>query len=58
LRVAGRSRNCLTGLIRSLDAAELRRSFGVVIEALIAEIERADADLADRLAAPLRELTG
>jgi predicted nucleotidyltransferase len=46
------------GLVRSLDAAELRRAFGVVTEALIAEIERADVGLADRLAAPLRELTG
>jgi hypothetical protein len=46
------------GLVRSLDAAELRRAFGVVTEALIAEAERADAGLADRLAAPLRELTG
>jgi len=46
------------GLVRSLDAAELRRAFGVVTEALIAEVERADAGLAGRLAAPLRELTG
>jgi hypothetical protein len=46
------------GLVRSLDAAELRRAFGAVTEALIAEIERADAGLADRLAALLRELTG
>jgi predicted nucleotidyltransferase len=46
------------GLVRSLDAGELRRAFGVVTEALIAEVERADADLADRLAGPLRELTG
>jgi hypothetical protein len=46
------------GLVRSLGAAELRRAFGVVNEALIAEIGRADAGLADRLAGPLRELTG
>ena len=46
------------GLVRSLDAAELRRAFGVVTGALIAEIERADAGLANRLAAPLKELTG
>jgi hypothetical protein len=45
------------GLVRSLDAAELRRAFGVVTDALIAEIGRADADLADRLSAPLKELT-
>ena len=44
------------GLVRSLDAAELRRAFGVVTEALIAEVERADADLACRLTAPLRAL--
>lgn len=43
-------------LVRSLDTAELRRAFGVVGEALIAETERVDADLASRLAAPLREL--
>jgi predicted nucleotidyltransferase len=43
-------------LVRSLDAAELRRAFGAITEALIVEIERADADLAGRLAAPLREL--
>jgi hypothetical protein len=46
------------GLVRSLDAVELRRAFGVVTEALIAEIERVNAGLAHRLAAPLRELTG
>ena len=46
------------GLVRSLDAAELRRAFGAVTAALIAEVGRADAALADRLAAPLRELTG
>lgn len=45
------------GLVRSLDAAELRRAFGVVTDALIAEVGRADADLADRLRAPLKELT-
>jgi hypothetical protein len=43
-------------LVRSLDATELRRAFGVVGEALLAETERVDADLANRLAAPLREL--
>jgi hypothetical protein len=46
------------GLVRSLDAAELRRAFGVVTDALIAEVGRADADLADRLSAPLKELAG
>jgi len=43
-------------LVRSLDAAELRRAFVAVTDALVAEIERADADLAYRLAPPLREL--
>jgi hypothetical protein len=46
------------GLVRSLEAAELRRAFGVVTEALLAEAGRADAGLAERLAATLRELTG
>jgi hypothetical protein len=46
------------GLVRLLDDAELRRAFGVVTEALIAETERADHSLAGRLAGPLRELTG
>ena len=45
------------GLVRSLDAAELRRAFGVVTDALIAEVGRADAGLADRLSALLKELT-
>jgi hypothetical protein len=45
-------------LVRSLDAAELGRAFGIVSEALIAEAERVDAGLANRLAAPLRELVG
>ena len=43
-------------LVRSLDAAELRRAFGVVSDALIAETAQVDAALANRLAAPLREL--
>lgn len=43
-------------LVRSLDAAELKRAFGVVSEALIAETEWVDAVLAQRLAAPLRAL--
>ncbi len=44
------------GLVRSLDSAELRRAFGAVSDALIAEVGRADAALADRLSAPLKEL--
>jgi hypothetical protein len=43
-------------LVRSLDPAELRRAFAAVTEALIAEIEHADAQLSKRLTAPLREL--
>jgi hypothetical protein len=43
-------------LVRSLDTAELRRAFGVVMDALIAEIERTDTALANRLDAPLRKL--
>jgi hypothetical protein len=45
-------------LVRSLDGDELTRAFGVATEALIAEIGHADAELAGRLAAPLRELAG
>ena len=43
-------------LVRSLDAAELRRAFVGVIDALVVEIECADAGLARRLATPLRDL--
>src|SRR5215210_2722221 len=43
-------------LVRSLDAGELKRAFGVAGEALLIEVERIDAELAERLAAPLREL--
>jgi len=45
------------GLVRSLDAGELRRAFVVVVDALTAEVGRVDADLATRLSAPLKELT-
>jgi hypothetical protein len=49
----------LTGtLVRSLGIAELRRAFAVTSEALLDEVERVDADLAGRLAGPLRELAG
>jgi hypothetical protein len=44
------------GLVRSLDVAELRRAFAVVTDALITEMGRADADLADRLVSPLKQL--
>jgi predicted nucleotidyltransferase len=43
-------------LVCSLDIAELRRAFGVISEVLLVEIEWVDADLANRLAGPLREL--
>ncbi len=45
------------GLVRSLEVAELRRAFGVVTDALLAETGRSDAELADRLRVPLVELT-
>ena len=44
------------GLVRSLDAGELRRAFSVVTEALIAEVGRVDVLLLERLAGPLKEL--
>lgn len=43
-------------LVCSLDINELRRAFGLVGEALLAEIEHVDAGLATRLAGPLTEL--
>jgi hypothetical protein len=43
-------------LVRSLDAAELRRAFASACELLLAEIAAFDADLAARLSAPIREL--
>jgi hypothetical protein len=43
-------------LVRSLDTAELRRAFGIVMDALIDEMERTDTALANRLADPLRKL--
>ncbi|WP_435119471.1 nucleotidyltransferase domain-containing protein [Amycolatopsis thermoflava] len=43
-------------LVRSVDPAELRRAFGVVVELLIAEAGRVDLSLAARLSGPLREL--
>ena len=47
----------ITGaLVRSLDTAELRRAFGIVSDALIAEAAQVNTALATRLAAPLREL--
>jgi hypothetical protein len=45
-------------LVRSLDAAELSRAFGVATEALVMEISHVDAELAKRLYGPLRELAG
>jgi hypothetical protein len=46
------------GLVRSLDAGEFRRAFGVVTDALIAEISRVDVVLLERLAGLLKELAG
>jgi hypothetical protein len=43
-------------LVRALEAAELRRAFGVALHALLTEIRHADARLAERLEAPLLEL--
>lgn len=49
--------DALTGaIVCSLDRSELSRAFRVAIEALLTEISHADAALADRLAAVLREL--
>ncbi|MEJ7783887.1 MAG: hypothetical protein WKF96_03720 [Solirubrobacteraceae bacterium] len=45
-------------IVRSLDVPELERAFAASTEALLVETERADPELADRLAAPLRELAG
>ena len=42
--------------VRSLDVLEVHEAFCVVSDALIGEIERADAALAIRLASPLRAL--
>ena len=43
-------------LVRSLDAAELRRAFASVCELLLVEIGAVDADLARRLSGTIREL--
>jgi hypothetical protein len=45
-------------LVRSVDAGELTRAIGAATGALIAEISHVDAELAKRLAGPLRELAG
>ena len=45
-------------LVRSLETSELARAFRAAIEALLAEIGRFDAGLADRLDGTLRELAG
>ena len=45
-------------LVRSLDVTELKRAFQASGEAIITEINFVDVDLANRLAKPLRELTG
>lgn len=45
-------------IVRSLDIAELKRAFGATSEALLRETELEDADLAPRLAGPLKQLVG
>jgi hypothetical protein len=45
-------------LVRTPDGMELRRAFRAVTAALLTEIGYADASLAERLTAPLRELAG
>jgi len=44
-------------LVRSLEPAELLRAFRASVDVLLREISEVDAELAVRLAAPLRELT-
>jgi len=44
------------GLVRSPDIPELKRAFAAITQALLAEIERTDPGLANRLTKPLREL--
>ncbi|WP_116101097.1 nucleotidyltransferase domain-containing protein [Amycolatopsis thermalba] len=43
-------------LVRTVEPAELRRAFGVVVELLLAEAGQVDVALAARLSGPLREL--
>jgi hypothetical protein len=43
-------------LVRALNAAELRRAFGAATDGLLAEIQHADPELAERLRAPFAEL--
>ncbi|WP_133790371.1 nucleotidyltransferase domain-containing protein [Kribbella sp. VKM Ac-2571] len=44
-------------LVRSLDVEELRRAFRASVDVLLLEVEYVDAELAVRLAGPLRGLT-
>jgi hypothetical protein len=44
-------------LVRSLDTTELLRAFRASIDVLLREASEVDAELAVRLAGPLRELT-
>jgi hypothetical protein len=44
------------GLVRSLDIPELKRAFAAITQTLLAEIDRTDPGLANRLTKPLREL--
>ncbi len=44
------------GLVRSPDIPELKRAFAAITQALLAELDRTDPGLANRLTKPLREL--
>jgi len=44
------------GFVRSPDLPELKRAFAAITQALLAEIDRTDPGLANRLTKPLREL--
>lgn len=44
-------------LVRSLDAVELARAFAAACDVLLTEVEAFDSQLAQRLSAPLRELS-
>ncbi|WP_197683444.1 hypothetical protein [Jiangella alkaliphila] len=48
----------LGSLVGALDDDSLRRAFAVATEALLTEAAHVDPDLAERLAGPLRAMTG
>jgi DNA-binding CsgD family transcriptional regulator len=53
---AGVTGSAAGALVCSLDIAELRRAFSVISKALLVEIQRVDASLANSLAGPLSVL--